>query len=153
VADAAAAPRPPRAYAALAEIEEIVRGFEDRTLPKARWTHAAHLTVAAWYLSRLPREEASRRIREGIPVYNVASGTPNTDTGGYHESITVLFIAAVARFLDENRDTADLVVLTNRLLASPLGRSDYPLGFYTRERLFSVEARRGWVPPDLRPLP
>lgn len=153
MADDAAAPRPPHVYASLDEIADVVRGFEDLTLPKPRWTHAAHLTVALWYLARLPHDEASRRIREGIPVYNVASGTPNTDTGGYHESITVLFIAAIRCFLAENTDAADQLALTNRLLASPLGRSDYPLRFYSRVRLFSVAARRSWVEPDLMPLP
>jgi hypothetical protein len=30
-----------------------------------------------------------------------------------------------------------------------MGRRDWPLRFYSRERLFSVEARRGHVEPDL----
>jgi hypothetical protein len=39
------------------------------------------------------------------------------------------------------------------LMASPLGRSDWLLAYWTRERLFSVDARRRWVEPDLKPLP
>jgi hypothetical protein len=27
------------------------------------------------------------------------------------------------------------------------------LAYWTRERLFSVDARRGWTEPDLKPLP
>ena len=34
-----------------------------------------------------------------------------------------------------------------------MGRRDWPLRFYSAERLFSVEARRQFVPPDLAPLP
>jgi hypothetical protein len=35
---------------------------------------------------------------------------------------------------------------------SPMGRRDWPLRFYSRERLMSVEARRTFVPPDLAAL-
>jgi hypothetical protein len=34
-----------------------------------------------------------------------------------------------------------------------VGRRDWPLGFYSRELLFSVAARRGFVEPDRAPLP
>ena len=43
--------------------------------------------------------------------------------------------------------------LVNDLLHSPMGRRDWPLRFYSAERLFSVEARRHFVPPDLASLP
>ena len=39
--------------------------------------------------------------------------------------------------------------LVNELLLSPMGRRDWPLRFYSRERLFSVEARLTRVEPDL----
>jgi hypothetical protein len=39
-------------------------------------------------------------------------------------------------------------VLAGELLAQ-CGHKDYLLGFYSRERLFSDEARAYWVPPDL----
>jgi hypothetical protein len=34
-----------------------------------------------------------------------------------------------------------------------MGRRDWPLRFYSPKRLFSVEARRDLVPPDVAPLP
>jgi hypothetical protein len=39
------------------------------------------------------------------------------------------------------------------LLLSPMGRRDWPLRFYSRVRLFSVEARRAFVEPDIAALP
>jgi hypothetical protein len=39
------------------------------------------------------------------------------------------------------------------LLASPLGSSEWPLEYWSRERLFSAAARRAWVEPDLRRFP
>lgn len=44
--------------------------------------------------------------------------------------------------------------MTNALLTAPEGRRDWPLRFYSRELLFSKEARLGWMEPDLaRPPP
>jgi hypothetical protein len=43
--------------------------------------------------------------------------------------------------------------LVNALLLSPMGRRDWPLRFYSPALLFSVEARRNFVPPDVAALP
>ena len=77
-----------------AEIEAVVRAFEECTLPKVRWTHREHLTVALWYLRHHPREEATSRIREGIRRFNLSHG----NTTGYHETITLAWVALIARF-------------------------------------------------------
>jgi hypothetical protein len=39
-----------------------------------------------------------------------------------------------------------------RLLSGPVAAKDVLLGFYSKERLASVAARRAWVEPDLAPL-
>jgi hypothetical protein len=41
----------------------------------------------------------------------------------------------------------------NGLLAAEYGRSDWLLGYWSKPVLFSVNARRTWVDPDLRALP
>jgi hypothetical protein len=43
----------------------------------------------------------------------------------------------------------ELCASVNALLLSDRGRRDWPLRCYSPERLFSVEARLGFVPPDL----
>ncbi len=48
---------------------------------------------------------------------------------------------------------APLVEAVNALLMLRFGDRDWPLGFYSRERQFSVAARRTFAPPDLAPLP
>ena len=42
-----------------------------------------------------------------------------------------------------------LLAKVNALLASEMAPRDWPLRLYSRELLFSVAARRGWVEPDL----
>ena len=41
----------------------------------------------------------------------------------------------------------------NGLLASEYGRSEWLLAYWSTALLFSVEARRRWVEPDIKPLP
>jgi hypothetical protein len=133
------------------EIAAIGRGVLDRTQPKARWTHAAHFACALWLL-REPGRDAFAEMPSLIRAYNAATDTPNTDTSGYHETITRASLRAARAVLDRHPSAA-LGAVLGELLASPLGRSDWLLTYWSRERLFSVEARRAWVEPDLQPLP
>jgi hypothetical protein len=77
----------------------------------------------------------------------------NSDTEGYHETITRVFLSGVRLFLSEAPSEEPLHELVNALLLSPMGRRDWPLRFYSRERLFTVEARREFVIPDVAVLP
>jgi hypothetical protein len=135
--------------------DEVVRlghGLIDRTVPKTEWTHEAHFAATLWLLSNRPAAEVVRDLPGYIRTYNESVGGANTDTAGYHETITQASIRAADAFLAENRALA-LYATCNALMASPLGRSDWPLAYWSRDRLFSVEARRAWVEPDLLPLP
>jgi hypothetical protein len=133
------------------EILSLVRRFEDCTLPREEWTHAAHLTVALWHLLQFDWPEASARVRARIKRYNAAHGIRTTPTGGYHETLTLFWLRAVRAFLEAERNEARaLVHLANELAATH--DKSRPLAHYTRERLFSPEARAVWVEPDLKPL-
>ena len=134
-----------------ADIERIGRGVRDRTLPKPGWTHHAHFACAFWVL-RQPGMDAFCDMPGLIRAYNEATGVPNTDTDGYHETITVASLRAAKAWL-AGRPGATLSEALVELLASPFGQSDWLLGYWSKARLFSVEARRRWVEPDLQPLP
>ena len=134
-----------------ADIERIGRGLIDRSLPKAEWTHAAHFAAALWLLRR-PDMIPSRDMPGFIRAYNEATGVPNTDTGGYHETITLASLRAARAWLAERSHLSLHVVLTE-LMASPFGRSEWLLSYWTKPVLFSVDARSGWIGPDVKPLP
>ena len=134
-----------------ADIERIGRGIIDRSLPKAEWTHAAHFAAAFWLL-RAPHTDALREMPGFIRAYNEATGTPNTDTGGYHETITLASLRVASSWLSA-RPHASLHAALEELLVSPFGRSDWLLTYWTRPVLFSVAARRAWTEPDVKPLP
>ena len=139
-------------YRSLAEIESVVHGFQWCTLPRERWTHGAHLTVALWYHLRLPWPDAEKLIRLGIKRFNTSHGIMTTATGGYHETMTLFWIHLVRGYLDEVRaQKLPALTLFNKVIER-YGRKELPLEYYSRERLMSPEARARWVEPDLKKL-
>jgi hypothetical protein len=133
------------------QLEDLVVRFRATSLSKAEWTHAAHLAVGAWHVRRLGPEAAIEELRAAIRRLNDSHGTANTDTGGYHESVTRAYVVLIGDFL-EGRPGVALADAVRDLLASPLASRSVLLHFYRRETLFTPAARRGWVEPDLRPL-
>lgn len=143
----------PRIFSSDAEIEHIGEGLLARTLPRSEWTHEAHLAATTYLLLKRPDVNLDRELPELIRRYNESVGGVNSDSEGYHETITRVFLHGVRLFLEEADRTDPIHELVNELLLSPMGRRDWPLRFYSPQRLFSVEARRQFVEPDLRALP
>jgi hypothetical protein len=119
-----------------------------RTLPKINWTHAAHFATALWLIET----GAGSTVPAVIRAYNDSIGVANTDNSGYHETITQASMRAADTFRNA-RKHLPLFRVCNDLLVSYLGRSDWLLIYWSREVLFSIEARKVWVEPDIRPLP
>lgn len=133
------------------DIERVAHGLIERTLPKPEWTHAAHFAAALWLLRRRGAA-AMIDMPPLIRAYNEASGTVNSDTSGYHETMTLASLRVAAAWLAARPHRALHSVL-RELLDSPYGRSDWLLQYFSKDLLFSSAARRTWVDPDLRPLP
>jgi len=127
--------------------DEIVHGFADRTLPAHHFTHDAHLTVCHHSICRVGRDATFDHFRWAIRAFNTAKGTANTDTSGYHETLTRYYIGTVAHLIALGRDDLPSI------LVDPACARDAPLKHWSRRLLMSVEARRSWTDPDLLPLP
>ena len=143
----------PRLFTSDAEIEHLGERFLARALPKGEWTHEAHLATTTWLLLKRPDIDVDKELPDLIRRYNESVGGVNSDSEGYHETITRTFLAGVRLFLSEADMAEPLHELVNELLLSPMGRRDWPMRFYSAERLFSVDARRHFVKPDLAVLP
>lgn len=135
------------------QIRAIGQGVLDCTLPKAQWSHAAHLAAALWLLAERPDIDAPYAMPGIIRAYNLACGVANTDTGGYHETVTQASLRAVAEYLRQQPAHTGLAELCTGLLASPFGDRHWPLKYWSTDCLFSTLARRQWVEPDLQALP
>jgi hypothetical protein len=134
-----------------AEISAFLAGFEDGSLPKERWTHAAHILGGACYVHRLGEAAALDHMRMCVKRYNEAVGGKNTATSGYHETVTAFWIKLLHAFLLEKQpiDRAEFATLTVEHYAS---QRDIYQRYYDFDVVASTEARARWIPPNLKPI-
>lgn len=131
-----------------AEITHIAEGFADLSLPADAFDHTGHWAAVVWLLHNHGEAWVAREMPAMIRAFNAAKGGVNTDTEGYHATITQASIAGASDLM-----AGSVVETMDRVLASDFARSDWVKAHWRRETLFSVEARRGWVEPDLAVLP
>jgi hypothetical protein len=133
------------------EIDAFLAAFEGGTLPKARWTHGAHLLTGACYVHAFGEVEAIDRMRVCVRRYNEAVGGKNTETSGYHETITVAWIKLLAGLLRESgsMERAAFAALAVERFER---QRDIFRRYYDFDLVGSVEARRVWVAPTLEPF-
>lgn len=128
------------------EILSIVSAFENGTIRRENWGHAEHLTVALFYLSKDDYKTALVKMRVGIFNLLAAFEVDLTKEMPYHETLTVFWMRMVSNFMNSKNDNL-IVEKANNLIEN--FDKNYPLQFYSREILFSDEARERFVEPDL----
>lgn len=143
----------PRLFTSDAEIEHLGEGLVERTLARPEWTHEAHLAATTYLLLKRPDIDVDAELPGLIRRFNESVGGVNSDSEGYHDTITRAYVAGVRLFLAEADLDEPLHELVNELLLSPMGRRDWSLRFWSKERLMSAEARRHFVAPDLAAMP
>jgi hypothetical protein len=134
------------------EIQRIVSAFETATITRENWKHAEHMIVGLYYLETLGYQLACNRMRGGI--LNLLLRAFNVDflkEMPYHETITIFWLETLDRFRLTAAPDLELYEKVNRMLE--LFDKDYPLRYYSRDRLFSEEARRSYLAPDLQQHP
>ena len=110
------------------------------------FTHLDHVRVVYLYTRRVGREAAVERTRAGLKALTGRLGVPEK----YHETMTVAWARLVGEraAADAGRDFSSFIH------DNPcFGRKDLLEDYYSREVLFSAEARARFTEPDLRPLP
>lgn len=134
-------------------IERMALGMIARTLPREAWTHEAHFALALWLLRHRPEQTGGEAMRALISGYNESLGGVNSDTAGYHHTITLASMRAAAWHLELALEGAPLQAVLAHLMASRQGDKNWLLDHWSRDILYSVAARRGWVEPDTCELP
>ena len=126
---------------------EFVRRFECGEIRSEDFHHREHVRLAWAYLQRSGSiDEACERMRAAIRAFARAAGKP----GKYHDTLTVFWVRLIA---DVSARVAGTPEFESVLPAHAyLLDKDTPLAYYSRERLFSDDARLSWQAPDLRPL-
>lgn len=139
-------------YADEASFAAIGEGFCATSLTVEQWTHGAHFAAAVWLVLRRPDLVPERDMPDMIRRLNESHGGINSDSAGYHETITQASLRGVRAHLKGEPADAPLHAIHARLMAGPLGRSDWLLAHWSRERLFTPEAKARWISPDIAPL-
>ena len=129
---------------------EIARQVIECTLPKAEWTHEAHLRVGLWHVLQLGPDEALTQLRRRISQYNESVGTANTETSGYHETITRFYVEVIAQFVSSVDATRPVDDLADAFIGR-FGDRKLVLRFFDEDRLMTALARNTWIEPD-RPV-
>jgi len=127
--------------------DELLRQFEDCSLPLGRFHHRVHLQIAFLYLCRYPVLDVLGRFRAALTRYAEAHGKP----GLYHETITWAYILLIHERIkraghtqtwDEFKSAnTDLMTWNSTILKQ----------YYRDETLSSDLARKIFLFPDKAP--
>ena len=147
-------------YQDVDEVEEVVRGFESCSTGKEEFTHARHLTVALWYVTHYPFEQALNRMRAGLFRFLDHHQVP---AGKYNETITQFWLKMVEAYAvkqtgssliltgDQSATDEQLVSVANDLIETK-GNARLVFEYYSESLINSPEAKAGWQEPDLKPF-
>ena len=135
------------------EANDLVHKWETGQLGKDDWTHEMHLIMGHAMIARFGKN-ALPAMRERIIRHNESIGTINSDSTGYHETLTVYWLWLIRRFmLDKNLTTFDETTVDELVYEESLAKRNEWLKFYKEETIKSVAARRGFVPPECGEMP
>ncbi len=132
-------------YKTKTEITNIVESFKACTISRDAWKHAEHLTVAMHYALNHDYTTAYDKMKSGIFKLLNAFGVDLNVEMPYHETLTVFWLKTVFDYINANPRKLP-VEITNEIIEK--FDKDYPLRFYSREVLFSVEARNNFIEAD-----
>ena len=133
-------------YKTVGEIEAVVLGFESCRTDKGDFKHREHLTVAASYLSASTQKQAADKMRVGLVRFLAHHGV---GLEKYNETLTMFWVEMVRQTLTETGPDSSLVEKCNRVI-EVLGNPTLAFDYYSRELLWSDEARKACVKPDLK---
>ena len=140
-------------FASEADIIHIGEGLMACSLRREEWTHAAHFAAALWLMRYRPDPDPAAVLPGMIRAYNETVGTVNSDRSGYHETITQASLRAARGIFDSFPADVPVWRIANALMGTNFANPNWLLEYWTRDRLMSVDARRAWLEPDLKPLP
>ena len=134
-------------YRTEAEIEDVVRRFENCSYTPEEFVHVRHLTVAAWYFATMESKAAREKMRAGLRRFIAHHGK-----NGYHVTITEFWLERVEKLVAERRDAEKgLVPLVNSVVER-CSDKNLIYEFYSRARIASAEAKAAWIEPDIQSM-
>jgi hypothetical protein len=133
------------------ELERFVEAWKSGRLPKAEWTHAAHVAMAAYFAFDHAADATFAIMKAGILHHNTSVGTPNTADNGYHETLTRFWAGEIGAFIRSGRFPSRWEAV-RAAVAEFGGDRDRVRLFYSFDAVRDRRARREWVAPDRDPV-
>ena len=125
---------------------QLRRQFEDKTLQNAAFRHREHVRLTWGYLTGEPPRAVEQRLCGALLDLATSHGVAQR----FHHTLTVVWV----RLIESARRSRPDMPFDALVEACPwLLDKDAPLAYYTRERLYSEDARTRWVDPNLKRLP
>ena len=129
----------------------VGEGLLDKSWPAADWHHAEHC-IATLYLVRERTDFLLATALPGIiQLFNRAHGGENTETAGYHHTMTLFYLSEIQNFTANNNSLA-LGEACEALLSSDIGEKDHVFRYWSRDNIMSPAARLCFVAPDIGPV-
>jgi hypothetical protein len=125
---------------------QLRRQFETRTLENAAFRHREHVRLTWGYLTSEPPAAVEARLCRALLELATSHGVAQR----FHHTLTVAWVRLIesARRSHPDMPFDALIEMYPSLLDK-----DAPLAYYTREHLYSEDARTRWVAPNLKALP
>jgi hypothetical protein len=134
-------------YRTDAEIEDVVKRFEDCTYSPQEFVHTKHLTVAAWYFWRLESQAAREKMRAGLRRFITHHGKD-----GFHVTITEFWLQlvehSVRRRMGHHREAVSIV----NEIVERFCEKNLIYEYFSRHRINSAAAKAEWVEPDIKSI-
>ena len=133
-----------------AALQQFVETWKSGKLPKAAWTHAAHVAMAAYFAFDHAFEATFAIMKAGILHHNTSVGTPNSEDNGYHETLTRFWATEIGWFVRSGHFTSRLEAVRASVAAFGQDRDRFRR-FYNFDVVRDRRARREWIAPDRNP--
>ena len=126
---------------------EFMAAISVAKFPGGKFGHHGHVRMAWICLKDTSFDAGMERIRSTVKGFAAILGVPEK----YNETVTRAWAECVHAALERTPgiDSFDAFLAAHPELLNPALLEQY----YRKETLESPEAKRGWVQPDLEPLP
>jgi hypothetical protein len=135
------------AYTTDAEIEDVVKRFEECTYSPEEFVHTKHLTVAACYFVRLEPQAAREKMRSGLRKFIAHHGK-----NGFHVTITEFWLRLVERSVRQRKGQhREPLSIVNEIIER-FRDKNLIYEYFSRDRLNSADAKAAWIEPDIKSM-
>jgi hypothetical protein len=127
---------------------QFLAQLEATTLPPAAFDHVGHVR-AAWLCFRKDPSHAKPRFAAMLQRYAACLGQPQK----YHVTVTQALLEIIEQRMNDgpmDEPWSAFAIRNRDLLDDAIGVLEQ---YYSRQRLFSEEARQSFLGPDRAPLP